>query len=268
MAREDGPAESAKRQVRAHDRVGLVVRVGRVVFGLVAVGLLGACEPGADPPTATQGSAVATYTDPSHFRLPAQQVRRIVAQLEPGSPQRVILADAHVSRPELDAAWDDYEQCMRRAGFPVTTSAWNPVTNTTRIFTYARAATATGSSHTAAPPTPDGPNTTTKPSTRPTLDSMTDDEGERVDACDEDYWFPVSAIYAADTPSRMDPQLASAMAACMAGRGYAVRGETSFAGMVGAVGGRAQGVRVRAGQDCLSAVFPDLYPDLPYLPTP
>ena len=38
----------------------------------------------------------------------------------------------------------------------------------------------------------------------PTIDAMTDDEVERVDGCEESYWFPVSAVYAADTPPHMD----------------------------------------------------------------
>jgi len=97
---------------------------------------------------------------------------------------------------------------------------------------------------------------------------MSDGESEQVDACEERYWFPVSAIYAADTPPRMAPLLAAAVERCMVGRGYPVQGVTDFGGMVGAVRGQARGALVQAGQDCLAGALAELYPDLPYYPRP
>lgn len=97
---------------------------------------------------------------------------------------------------------------------------------------------------------------------------MSEREEERVDLCDRLYWSPVSQIYAADTPPRMTNGLASAMVACMGGRGYDVRRGRDFGEVVGAVGGRASGARVQAGRECLSGVLPRLYPDLPYYPQP
>lgn len=65
------------------------------------------------------------------------ELRRLTDELDPESPQRAILADGRVSRAEVGAAWQAYAQCMRAAGFLVTTSTWDPVTTTTRIFTFA-----------------------------------------------------------------------------------------------------------------------------------
>ncbi|WP_457255462.1 hypothetical protein [Pedococcus sp. P5_B7] len=224
---------------------------------LLVLALTGACGPEVDEPPAVQGRAVATYTDPGVYRVGRAQLRRIVDELDPDSPQRAVLADGHVTRSEVDAAWEGYAQCMRRAGFAVTTSVWDPVTGTSRIFTYARV----GATTTA-------PTTSATPTTAPTLDAMTDGEAERVDACEEEYWFPVSAVYAAETPPHMEPRLASAMQQCMGERGYAVQGIADFGGMVGAVRGEAQGERVQAGRDCLTKALADLYPDLPYFPRP
>jgi hypothetical protein len=230
---------------------------------------------------------VATYSDPSVYRVGRAELQSITDELDPESPQRAILADGRVSRTEVDRAWQDYEACMRRAGFVLTRSSWDPVTTTTRIFTYARAgaggapAAATRSTaptrpsattpRTTPPTTPTTTPTTTPPSTPlapPSVDAMSDTEAEQVDACEETYWFPVSAVYAADTPPHMEPPLAAAVEACMVRRGYAVHGATDFGAMVGAVRGQARGARVQAGRDCLATALPALYPDLPYYPRP
>ena len=226
-----------------------------VIAGLVVLGLTGACRPEAVEPPSVQGRAVATYSDPSVYRVGAKELRRLIDGMEPDSPQRAMLADGRVSRAEVDQAWKGYAQCVRGAGFDVTTSAWDPVTSTTRVFTVARAGAPTSAR--TAPPT-----------ASPTGEAMTSEEDEQVDACDERYWFPVAAIYTADTPARMAPELAAAMQACMARRGYAVQGVTDFGGMVGAVRGQARGERVQAGRDCLATALPALYPDLPYYPRP
>ena len=251
-----------------------------MVAGLVLVGLTGACRPAAVEPPSVQGRAVATYSDPSVYRVGAKELRRVVDGLDPDSPQRAILADGRVSRAEVDRAWEGYAQCLRGVGFDVATSAWDPVTSTTRVFTFARAG-ATTSPRTAGPTAPTTAATTTAPPTTAapptgqamtgeamTGEAMTSEEDEQVDVCEERYWFPVSAIYTADTPARMTPELAAAMQQCMGRRGYAVQGVTDFGGMVGAVRGQAQGERVQAGRDCLATALPALYPDLPYYPRP
>ena len=185
---------------------------------------------------------MATYTDPSLYRIGESRFRQLVDALDAASPQRSILADRRVTLAELNQAFASYGTCLDAAGFMLTSSAWDPLTNTQRILAYAPPAgrTRTTAATGAAPE----------------------------DACEDQYWTPAAQIYAADTPSRMDPQLASAMVACMDGKGYDARRSTSFGDLVGAVGGRAQGRRVQAGQDCLARVFPRLYPDLPYLPRP
>ena len=223
---------------------------------VLSVGLAGGCGPEADQPPPRQARAVATYSDPSVYRVGPTQLRRLVDALDPDSSQRVILADGRVTRAEVEGAWEDYAQCLRAAGFGVTTPVWDPVTTTTRIFTYARtgaAATATG---------------TTTATSAPTTGVRSKGEAERVDACEESHWFPASAVYAADTPPHMDPPLASAVQTCMVGRGYDVRGITDFGGIVGAVRGQARGERVEAGRDCLATALAHLYPDLPYFPRP
>ena len=231
------------------------------VVGLLVAASTSACGPEADEPPGVQGRAVATDSDPSLYRAGPSQLRRLVDELDPESPQRATLADGHVTRTEVDAAWEGYAQCMRRAGFAVTTSVWDPVTGTSRIFTYARVGATTTAPTTSATPA-------TAPTTTPVIDAMTDGEAELVDACEEEYWFPVSAVYAADTPPHMEPGLASAMQQCMGKRGYAVQGIADFGRMVGAVRGEARGERVQAGRDCLSTALTDLYPDLPYFPRP
>jgi hypothetical protein len=218
---------------------------------------------------AVQGRAVATYTDPSVYRVGPTELRRLTDELDPESPQRAILADGRVSRAEVGAAWQAYAQCMRAAGFLVTTSTWDPVTTTTRIFTFARAGTkspATETSPTTPPTTP--PTPTTPLTTPPAIDPMAPREEEQVDACEERYWFPVSAVYAADARPHMEPRLSSGMERCMVRRGYPVQGIADFGGMVGAVRGEARGERVQAGRDCLAKALVDLYPDLPYYPRP
>jgi len=254
---------------RRRARLSLSVRA---LLALVVITLTAGCGPEADQPAPVQGQAVATYTDPTVYRVGPSELRRIVGQLDPDSPQRAILADGHVSRPEVDGAWEDYVTCLRRAGFTVTSSAWDPVTNATRIFTYARSAAAAPTTPTtpraAAPLSRPTTRPTTMPTTRPTLDSMTSREVDEVDACDETYWFPVSAVYAADTVQRMDPRLASAVVACLSAHGQPVQGATDFGAMVGAVRGQARGERVRVGRACLEQGLTNLYPDLPYFPSP
>lgn len=222
------------------------------MVSVLLVGSIGSCGPEAAQPPAVQGRAVATYSDPSVYRVGPSELRRITDGLDPDSSQRVILADGRVSRAEVEDAWEAYTQCMRGAGFAVTTAVWDPVTNTTRIFTYARADATTATAVTPAP----------------TTGVMSQSEVERVDACEESYWFPVSAVYAADARPHMEPRLASVVEECMVGRGYAVRGITDFGGMVGAARGEARGERVEAGRDCLATALADLYPDLPYYPRP
>src|SRR6476646_2666709 len=139
MARADDRGRSAGAPWRAS------------VVGLLLVGFTGACGPEAHEPPTVQGRALATYSDPSVFRVGPSELRRITDGLDPDSFQRVVLADGRVSRAELAHAWGNYAQCMRDEGFPVTTSVWDPVTNTTRIFTYARASTATTPAGTRAP---------------------------------------------------------------------------------------------------------------------
>jgi hypothetical protein len=209
----------------------------------------GSCASEAHEPPTTQGAQVATYTDPRVYRVGGSEVRRLIAELDPESPQRAILSDGHVTRSELDRAWVDYVQCMSGVGFTVTTSAWDPVTNTRRIYTYTPRADA-------------GTSTTT------TGGGITDHQVDQVDACEERHWFPVSAVYTADTRPHLTPDLAAAVVACMERRGYDVRGSTSFGDVVGAVRGQARGPRVEAGRDCLSEAMAHLYRDLPYFPRP
>lgn len=258
MARTDHPAGAAPG------------RWALALGGLAVAGLIGGCGPEAEQPPPVQGRAVATYSDPSVYRVGPTELGRLVRELDPDSPQRVILADGRVSRSEVEHAWEAYEQCMRGVGFVVTTSAWDPVTTTTRIFTFARAGSTKSATGGPAPTTSStrAPTTSSTPTPTTTSEPMTAREDERVDACEEDNWFPVSAIYTADTPARMTPQLATAMQQCMGRRGYSVQGVTDFGGMVGAVRGQARGERVQAGRDCLATVMPDLYPDLPYYPRP
>ena len=137
------------------------------VVGLLVVGLTGACGPEADESPVVQARAVATYSDPASIA----SVRRSFdgsSTAGSGLAQRVILADGHVSRTEVDDAWEDYAQCMRAAGFAVTPPVWDPVTNTTRIFTYARAGstTAAGAPTTPATEAPTTPASDPRPSGR------------------------------------------------------------------------------------------------------
>lgn len=245
-------------------------RWGGSSAGLLVVLLVGGCGPEADEPPSPQGRAVATYSDPSLYRVRPAELRRITDQLDPDSPQRLALADGRVTRTELEQAWVAYTQCMRGAGFVVTSSAWDPVTTTGRIFAFSRAGATTPAPATTTPaPRVAAPAEGTTPrDATPTITGMTSREGDRVDACEERYWFPVSAVFAADTPPRMEQRLASAVEECMVRRGYAVHGSTDFGGMVGAVRGRARGQRVQAGRDCLATALPALYPDLPYYPRP
>jgi hypothetical protein len=220
---------------------GLSARTSRwLATSLVMVGLAG-CTSGNPSPSQTP-RAVATYTDPSVYRLGESRFRQLVDGLDPASPQRTILADRRVTRAELDQAFESYGRCLEAAGFTLTSSGWDPVTNTQRVLAFA--------------PLPGSSAATVTTGETPD------------DACDEQYWSPVSAIYAADAPDRLTPKLAEALTACMGGRGYVVRGSTSFGEVVGAVGGRASGARVQAGRDCLEQVMPRLYPDLPYYPRP
>jgi hypothetical protein len=207
---------------------------------LAMVGLSG-CTSGSPSASGTP-RALATYTDPSVYRIGESRFRQLVDGLDPASPQRTILADRRVTRAELDQAFATYTDCVEAAGITLTSSAWDPVTNTQRILAFA--------------PRPGGTPTTATAGPSPE------------DACDERHWSPVSQIYAADTPPHMTPELAEAVVSCMAGRGYDVRGSEDFGAVVGAVGGHAAGRRVEAGRACLSAALPHLYPDLPYYPQP
>ena len=234
------------------------------VVGLLLVGLTGACGPEAEQSPPVQARSVATYSDPSVYRVGPSQLRRIVDGLDPDSSQRAILADGRVSRAEVERAWGHYAQCLRAAGFTVTTPVWDPVTGTTRIFTYARV----GATTTTGPTTDATADSTTPAASAPATRVLSQGEAARVDACEQGHWFPVSAIYAADTPPRMEPRLASAVGECMLRRGHDVRGVTDFGGVVGAVHGQARGARVDAGRDCLATALAALYPDLPYYPRP
>jgi hypothetical protein len=215
---------------------------------LVLTAAASACSPAAEAPGATPGRQVATYRAPSAYRVGEPSIRRLVEELDPDSPQRQILADGHVTATELEQAWVAYAECIREAGFTVSTPVWDPIGNAERIYTYQRRGA------TRLPSAGDA--------------GLTDDEARRIDDCEANFWFPVSAIYAADTPNHMTPLLARAMEVCMAGRGYDVRGSRSFGEVVGATGGYAEGARVEAGKACLSKAMAELYPDLPYHPDP
>lgn len=232
--------ETARSGVR-HQVARLLRAVAATV--LVAVAVAG-CSPGAQAPTATRTAQLATYDAPSNYRVGEESVQRLVEGLDPGSPQRKILADGRVTTTELQQAWDGYTGCIREVGFAVSTPVLDPVGNVELIYTYRREGTA---------PTSSGRDV-----------EMTDAEAGRIDDCESRFWFPVSAIHTADTPDHMTPLLADAMARCMSGRGYDVRGSTSFGEVVGAKDGHAQGARVEAGRECLSEAMAEHYPDLPY----
>jgi hypothetical protein len=210
---------------------------------LLAVTAAG-CGPGDPPPTARPSAQLATYDAPSNYRVGDSGIRRLVEGLDPDSPQRQMLADGHVTAAELQQAWDGYANCIRQVGFVVSTPVLDPVGNVELIYTYRRQGT-----------TPTSPSRDVQ---------MTDAETGRIDDCEGRFWFPVSAIHAADTPNHMTPLLADAIAQCMSGRGYDVRGATSFGEVVGAKDGHAEGARVEAGRECLSEAMAEHYPDLPY----
>ncbi|NYG08336.1 hypothetical protein BJ986_002823 [Phycicoccus badiiscoriae] len=206
------------------------------------------CSADSPAPGATPASQVATYRAPSAYRVGESRLRLLVNELDPGSPQRQILADGHVSRSELDQAWRAYAGCVSDVGFEVSDPVWDPVSNVELLYTYRRVG--------AALPSSAGDQQPTEPT----------DEASRIDDCEASYWFPVWAIYAADTPTHMTPLLAGAVVACMSRRGYDVRGSTGFGQVVGARNGYAEGARVEAGRSCVSEAMAAHYPDLPYRP--
>ena len=111
------------------------------VVSVLLVGLTGACRPGAvEPPSVPECRR--DLQRPQLYRVGRSQLDGSSTSWIRTRPSGSSWLTA-ASPGRAGAAWEEYAQCMRAAGFPVTTPAWDPVTNT-RIFAYARAgATAT-----------------------------------------------------------------------------------------------------------------------------
>ena len=215
-----------------------------------ATTLLG-CSPQAQAPGGVAGTAAGSTVDyqaPSAHRLDPQKLARVVQDLPPSSPQRALLRDGSVSRADLDLSWTRLKSCIEAGGLTVKGPIVNPITSTEYLYTYARR----------------GSATTTTPTT--TGASAADDAIVR--ACEEKFWIPLSSVYSANTPQRMDSRLAAFMTKCMTRAHYATAGAGTFDQMVRDGSGTVAPARLRQANDCLDRGVLTLFPELPYFPRP
>ena len=206
-----------------------------------ATSLMG-CSAAAPPKPVVTGAAV-DYQAPSALRLSPQKLARVVQDLPVSSPQRPLLQDGRVSAAELALSWTRLRSCVETGGLVVKGPFINPITNTEYLYTYARPKGATASAGTPA-----------------------DDQFVR--GCEEKFWLPLSSVYSANTPQRMDSRLVAFMTDCMTKAHFPTSGATTFDQLVRDGAGRVQAPRVRQANDCLDQGVPKLFPELPYFPRP
>ena len=171
-----------------------------------------------------------------------------MADLPPSSPQRALLRDGSVSRADLDLSWARLKSCIEAGGLTVKGPIVNPITSTEYLYTYARR----------------GSATTTTPTT--TGASAADDAIVR--GCEEKFWIPLSSVYSANTPQRMDSRLAAFMTKCMTRAHYPTAGAGTFDQLVRDGSGTVAPARLRQANDCLDRGVLTLFPELPYFPRP
>ena len=225
---------------------GVVVAVAM----MAATALLG-CSPPAQAPGGVAGTAAGSTVDyqaPSAHRLDPQQLARVVADLPVSSPQRALLRDGSVSRADLDLSWTRLKSCVEDGGLTVKGPIVSPITGTEYLYTYARR----------------GSATTTTPTT--TGAGAADDAIVR--SCEERFWIPLSLVYSANTPQRMDSRLAAFMTQCMTRAHYPTTGAATFDEMVRDGSGAVVAARLRQANVCLDRGVLTLYPSLPYFPRP
>jgi hypothetical protein len=213
----------------------------RVLSLLAAATLLG-CTPAARP---DQGGTV-RYQSPKDLVLGPAKLARIIEGVPASSPQRPLLADGVVTVAELQTSWSRLRSCLAAKGFVVSEPVMNPITNTDLLYTYSR------DPELGATAAPDKP---------------TDDE--LAANCEDENWNPVAQVYAANTPQRMNDDLAKYMADCLRREGVTTAaGASTFDAFVRDAAGDVEPARLRQANACLDQGVPQLYPDLPYFPRP
>ncbi len=213
----------------------------RVLALLAAATLLG-CTPAVRP---DRGGTV-RYQSPKELVLGPAKLARIVQGMPASSPQRPLLADGVVTREELREAWAGLRSCLVAQGFVVSEPVMNPITNTDLLYTYSR---------------------DPKPGATAAPDKPTDDE--LAANCEDANWNPVAQVYSANTPQRMNADLATFMADCLSRAHFPpANGASTFDAFVRDATGRVREARLRQANSCIDQGVPKLYPDLPYFPRP
>lgn len=222
---------------------------------LVAATTLPACtaEP-APAPSAVGNEPAVTYEAPSAHRLDPQKLARIVQELPPSSPQRPLLQDGTVSHADLALSWTRLRSCVESGGLVVKGPFINPITTTEYLYTYARP----GRTSTGTPTTPGRAPAGTG--------GASDDDIVR--RCEERFWIPLSSVYSANTPQRMDGRLAGFMSECMAQAHFPTTGARTFDQLVRDREGTVTAARLRQANACLDRGVLRLFPGLPYFPRP
>jgi hypothetical protein len=177
------------------------------------------------------------YQPPSAHRLDQQKLAQIVQDLPPSSPQRSLLRDGTVSRADLDLSWTRLKSCIEAGGMTVKGPIVNPITSTEYLYTYAQQG-----------------------------GGAADDTMVR--GCEEKFWIPLSSVYSANTPQRMDSRLAAFMTECMTRAHYPTAGAGTFDQLVRGGSGTVVAARLRQANDCLDRGVLTLFPNLPYFPRP
>ncbi|MGZ6790876.1 MAG: hypothetical protein ACXVGQ_13260 [Mycobacteriaceae bacterium] len=202
-----------------------------------AVSLAGCSPAPAQSPAPEVSAPAVDYQPPSAHRLDPQKLARIVQDLPPSSPQRSLLRDGTVSRADLDLSWTRLKSCIEAGGMTVKGPIVNPITSTEYLYTYAQQA-----------------------------GGAADDAMVR--SCEERFWIPLSSVYSANTPQRMDSRLAAFMTECMTRAHYPTAGVGTFDQLVRNGAGTVVPARLRQANDCLDRGVLKLFPNLPYFPRP
>lgn len=228
---------------------------GVVAAAIAAAAItLGGCSPEPAAPGGVAGTAAGSTVDyqaPGAHRLDPQQLARVVADLPVSSPQRGLLRDGSVSRADLDLSWTRLKSCVEAGGLTVKGPIVNPITSTEYLYTYAR-----------------GGSATTTTTTTPTTTGAGAVDDAIVRSCEGMFWIPLSSVYSANTPQRMDSRLAGFMRQCMTQAHYPTAGAGTFDQMVRDGSGAVAPARLRQANDCLNRGVLKLFPDLPYFPRP
>ncbi|MDQ4502612.1 hypothetical protein [Sinomonas sp. ASV322] len=142
-----------------------------------------------------------------------------------------MLADGAVDKADYDKAFSNLFRCMSEGGYGVTNPQINPADGLSYSYEY---------------------DTQGRDSRAMSEHSL---------ACEQKYWFAVSAAYMATNEQRMEESLRASMQTCMKAAGYDIPDDAkTFRTIAGDP--FEEGTRNRRAMDCFSNAMTRLHPDI------